>query len=314
MRHLESYTHFPFKGVRVGRSLFAQFILILIDRLVASGVTAYDDIIIELKDAYHKLFTVISQNQQDLTDQLSETLSVQNIRKQFAKVVDKVEVAVMFKFGKNSTEHKKFYPHGVTPYKEATLHDLQIKIELLESLCDAYVADLGAPLLAEVTAVKNDFIAERDSQLQMIGKVKSIIPNYAQKQEGMIVLTYKAMLTILLQNVNNPEVMLTFFEEHLIYPKNYVPYDLVIGPQKREKADITWKPTDTIILAHMEGKELFYFFAATPDEVAPATPSKLVPDEEVEIKCNTIPDSKKYLIFLNPNDVEGKVQIAVTKS
>jgi hypothetical protein len=176
------------------------------------------------------------------------------------------------------------------------------------------VADLGAPLLAEVTAIKNQYISERDNQLQYIGKVKSIIPHYEQKKEDMIELTYKAMLTILLQNVKHPEVMLTFFDEHLIYPKNFEPYELVLGPQKREIAKIKFNPVNTIMIAHIEGKELFYFFAATPNEAAPENPSKLIADEEVEINCNTIPVGKKYLIFLNPNDTEGKVQIAVTKS
>jgi hypothetical protein len=314
MRKLEGYAKYPFEGVRVGRSMFAQFILILINRLVATALAVYDPIILELKTLYNAMFGEISQNQQDKTDQMSETTIVKQIRKDFAKVVDKVEAAVMYKFGKKSTEHLKFYPHGVTPYKEAPLHDLQIKIEALEALCDEYVADLGAPLLAEVTAVKTAFVTERDSQLQLIGKVKSIIPNYAQKQKEMIELTYKAMLTILLQNYKHPEVMLTFFDEHLIYPKNFEPYDLTLGPQKRELADIKFTAINTLILAHIKGKDLYYFFAASPDEVSPATPSKLQIDEEIEIKCSTIPADKKYLIFLNPNDEEGQVQIAVTKS
>jgi hypothetical protein len=312
MRKLEGYAKYPFEGVRVGRSLFAQFVLILIDRLVATAQVVYDPIILELKNAYSLMFGAISQNQQDLTDQLSETGIVKQIRKDFAMVIDKVEAAVMYKFGKNSTEHKKFYPHGVTPFKTAPLHDLLIKIELLESLCTEYVADLGAPLLAEVTAIKNAFVAERDSQLQLIGKVKSIIPNYEEKKQGMIKLTYKAMLTILLQNVDNPEVMLTFFEEQLIYPKHFEPYDLVLGPQKREVADITFKPTDTIIMAHIKGNDLDYFFTATPDEVAPAVPSKLHIDEEIEIKCNTLPADKKFLVFINHHDIEAQVQIAIT--
>jgi len=312
MRKLEGYCKYPFEGVRVGRSLFAQFILILINRLIATALVVYDPIILELKTLYNSIFGVISQNQQDLSDQMSETGVVKQIRKNFAEVVDNVQSAVRFKFKKNSTEDKKFFPHGVSPYKKAPLSDFLIKIELLESLCSEYVSDLGAPLLAEVTAVKTEFIAERDSQLQFIGKVKSIIPNYAEKQEKMIKLTYKAMLTILLQNVDNPEVMLTFFEEHLIYPKNFVPYDLDLAPQARAVADIKWKNSSTIILAHIKGGVLLYFFAATPDEEAPENPSKLVIDEEIEIKAATIPSDKKYLIFLNQNDSEGGVQIAVT--
>jgi len=300
--------------VKVGRSLFAQFILILINRLVATGLAIYAPIILELKTLYNSMFGVIAQNEKDLADQMSETDAVKKIRKNFAEVVDKVQSAVRFKFKKNSTEDKKFFPHGVTPYKTAPLDKFLIKIELLESLTSDYVADLGAPLLAEVTAVKTDFIAERDSQLQFIGKVKSIIPNYAQKQEAMIKLTYKAMLTILLQNVDNPEVMLTFFEEHLIYPKKYTPYDLSLAPQSREVADIKYNSNDTIILAHIIGGDLLYFFGLTPDEDAPENPSKLLIDEEIEIKGDTIPADRKYLIFINPNDVEGKVQIAVIKT
>jgi len=312
MRRLEGYTKYPFEGVRVGRSLFAQFILILINRLIATALVVYNPIILELKTLYNSMFGAISQNQQDLADQVSETGAVKQIRKNFAEVVDKVQSAVRFKFKKNSTEDKKFFPHGVTPYKEAPLSNFLIKIELLEKYCTEYVADLGAPLLAEVTDVKTDFIAERDSQLQFIGKVKSIIPNYAEKQESMIKLTYKAMLTILLQNVDNPEVMLTFFDEHLIYPKNFVPYDLDLAPQSRAVADIKWKSTNTIILAHIEGGVLLYFFGVTPDEEAPENPSKLVLDQEIEIKGDTIPVDKKYLIFLNQNDTKGVVQIAVT--
>ncbi len=313
MRKLEGYTKYPFEGVRVGRSIFAQFILILIDRLVATGLAVYNPIILEIRTAYNLMFGVISQNMQDLSDQMSETGAVKQIRKNWGIVVDKVQTDVRYKFGKNSSEDKKFFPHGISPYKKAPLSDFLIKIELLEKYCTEYVADLGAPLLAEVTAIKTEFITERDSQLQLIGKVKSIIPNYAQKQDNMIKLTYKAMLTILLQNVDNPRVMLTFFDEQLIYPKNFEPYELDLAPQSREVADIKFKSNNTIILAHIMGGDFLYFFATTPNEEVPENPSKLVVDEEVEIKCSSMPADKKYLILLNRNDSEGKVQIAVTK-
>ena len=121
------------------------------------------------------------------------------------------------------------------------------------------------------------------------------------------------MLTILLQNVDNPRVMLTFFDEQLIYPKNFEPYELDLAPQSREVADIKFKSNNTIILAHIMGGDFLYFFATTPNEEVPENPSKLVVDEEVEIKCSSMPADKKYLILLNRNDSEGKVQIAVTK-
>jgi hypothetical protein len=127
----------------------------------------------------------------------------------------------------------------------------------------------------------------------------------------MIVLTYKAMLTILLENVNNPEVMLTFFNESIIWPKHHEVLDMVIPPQKKEAADIKFKENNTIIMAHVKGKELFYYFAETADAAPPEKPERLVPDEEVTIKCDTIPPVDKFLIIMNNNDEEAEVQIVV---
>jgi len=299
MRHLEGYTKYPFEGIEVGRSKFAEFILILINRLVASGVVAYATIIVELKDAYNNMFGEISQRMQDFTQQLAETKEIQNIRTRFNKFVDDLEVAVQFKFGKGSDEQEKFFPHGITVCKRAPLFNFLVTLENLKTLCDSYQGSIGTQFLTDITTLIDDFKQERDNQLQYIGKVKSIIPHYKEKKEAMIVLTYKAMLTILLENVNNPEVMLTFFDEALIWPKHHEVLDVVIAAHKRQAADIKFDETNTIIMANVKGKDLLYFFGETADALPPENPDKLATDEEVTIKCDTIPPIKKFLIFIN---------------
>jgi hypothetical protein len=319
MRKLEGYTKYPFEGVEVGRSKFAEFVLTTINRLIASGVAAYAQIIADITAAYNEMFGEISLHEQNFSNQMTETKAVKLIRKDFAAVVDKVESAVHFKYGKGSEQDNLFFPHGITPYKTAPLHDLQIKMEELTKFCEDHQGDLGAPLFDEVKAVRDAFIAERDKQLQMIGKVKSIIPNYQEKQDNMIVLLYDAMLLILRQNLRNPAAMLTFFDEQLIWIKRknnneseVEPYYMSLNSQERKVADISFSVDDTLILTHISGGELQYYFAATADEEPPATPEILVADEEVEIKCNTIgaPD-KKFLIIINPNDQEAQVQIVL---
>jgi hypothetical protein len=318
MRKLAGYSKIPFEGTPVGRTKFALFVLTLIDRLVGSGVAAYAAVILELKAQYALMFGEIEQNKENLNTQITETKAVKEIKKQFADLVDKVDGAVRFIFGKDTDQYEEFFPHGITPFKIATLPNTQIVMEEMIALCSKYSSDLGPDLKASAIASRDAFVAERDKQLQYIGIVKSIIPGYKDKKAKMMKLLYKAMLIILQENIDTPDAMTTFFDEALIWPKrkkkddteDAEPYSLTIDEGKTEVADISFDVDDTIVISLVEGESAQYYFAETEDEAPPATPENLVLDEEHEIQALSIgAPAKKFLKFINNGTVPATVEV-----
>ena len=319
MKKLNLYAENPFKGIRVARSRFALFVLILIQRLTQSGVAAYNTIIAETTALYNLVFGLISQRDIDLTEQMTETKAVKQIRALFKEKMDDIEAAVRFHFKKKSLVYNEFFQQGgITDYKTAPLSSIFIKMTLIVYLVDKYKTTLGQPLLDEITQIKDDFETERNTQLGLIGSVKSVIPDYAAKKELMITQLHKNVLVIMIENINNTAVMPTFFEEQLIRFKHHKKddendeaYTLHLGKDSREIADISYSVDDTLVLNNTGLVPLSYFFAESADEVAPEHPSILAVDEEIEIKAVVAgAPQKRFLIFLNPSTTEeGDVEI-----
>jgi hypothetical protein len=319
MRKLESYSEYPFEGVEVGRSLFALFVKTFLERLIAAANPVYAAIIAEIQAAFNIMFGEISKHHQDFTQQLSETKAVKLIRKDFGAKIDDLEDAVRFKFKKKSKVYEEIFPHGVTEYKRASLEDMLIYIEQAEILADKYKDALGTELRDAFTDLKAKFEAERDLQLETIGIVKSIIPTYEQKKENMIQLLYKAMLVILLENYTNPKVMLTFFNQQLIWPKNSgvtddngnKPYSLVIPKGSNKVAEISFTADDKFLFTKISGNLMLFYTAANPTDPPPANPMMLPDGDGLEVTGTTLgaPDMK-YLIFINKDTNEdGEVEI-----
>ena len=319
MKNLDLYAKNPFKGIRVARSRFALFVLTLIQRLTEAGVAAYSTIIAETTALYNQIFGLITQRELDLVQQMAETNAVKLIREAFKAKMDDIEAAVRFHYKRKSLIYDEFFKHGgISDFKTAPLYSIFVKMTSIVSLVDKYKSTLGQPLLDEITQIKNDFETERNTQLGLIGSVKSVIPNYEDKKALMITQLHKDVLVIMVENIEHTDVMPKFFDEQLIRFKhhnngeeNNTPYTLHLGTEAREVADISYSVDDTIVLNNTGLVALPYFFAESADEEAPEHPDILALDEEIEIKAVVAgAPQKRFLIFLNPSTTEeGYVEI-----
>lgn len=321
MKRLEGYSEYPFKGVEVGRTLFAQFVKIFIERLIAAANPVYAAIIGELQAAFSVMFGDITKHHQNMNLQISETLAVKEIIQRFRELIDDFESAVKLKFKKKSKEYLECFPHGITEYKRAALHDILIMMNQAEFLADKYKNDLGPTFLADFNDQRIKFESERDLQLETIGSVKGIIPDYEIQQENMIKLLYKGMLIILLENVDHPKVMLSFFDEQLIWPKHpsgeedggTQPYSIIIPKNSRKVADISFSVDDKFLITLISGNSISFYPAVKPDDPPPPVPTELPEDDGVEVTGILLgaPDMK-YIIFINNDPAEdGEVEVTL---
>ncbi len=321
MKHFSSFAVYPTKNIYVGRFTFAGFFYKHWQYLVAANNVAYAPIILETKNLYTSTFGEITQYNEDFGAQQAYTKQVGVVLKSFNAEIDIFYEAVVFKFHKNSVKYKECFPDGVLGYKHNHLDEYPAKIQQALDLADKYSADLGTDIKDAFTQIKTDFNNAATLQSTTHGHVKSIIPNYKAKKELIDKQILKNICTILIQNLDNPMVLTSFFDEYLIYPKKKKTttppddddgeYVLPVGMGKTVVADVSFSVDDTLIITNTGDASLQYYFAATADEEPPAEPFALAIDEEAEVKANTIgAPEKKFLIFINPSTTDnGEVEI-----
>ena len=260
----------------------------------------------------------LANYKKNLYAQMNLTKGVQAIKKQFATQIDYFEEGVVFKFHKNSTVYSEVFPHGITPYKEANLPETPIMLDLAIGLADKYKSDIGDTYLTELTKIKSAFEEEADAQGLAKVEVKNIIPNYKLKRHAIDVQLLKNICTIILQNLENPKVISSFFDEYLIFPKSKKkdhgkPVVLVLGPKSHVAADLVFEATDVLLVTNTGKIPIFYYFASTPNTPVPSKLNEIVADQELLIKVSDIPaPDNKYIIFVNADTTkDGEVEISI---
>lgn len=318
MKRSIHYAVYPTEGITVGRALFARYVKSHINSLIAAKNPAYDEIIAETNTIYDILFGTISEGELNKNDRISLTKNVKAIRHQFNIKIDGLEEVIEYKFHKNSPVYFEVFAHGVTPYKEATLADIVIKMELAERLAAKYEAEIGDTYSAGFTDVRTRFIAEIDAQGKAAGEVKNIVPDYEVKKQAMDKQLLKNICIIILQNLDNPTAVASFFDEHLIFPKrgkkeNGVTHTLALEPGGHKAADITFTAKDTLLFANTGLVSVHYFGSVAADSVIPASTIEILPGDQTTVTASGLgAPANKYVIFVNKDtSMKAEVQISL---
>jgi hypothetical protein len=307
MKHVLNYAAYPTQGINASRANFAQYVKGHINYLIAANQPAYGTITDETTALYEDMFGAVSAHEQFFNKRVSLTQNVQAIKKEFNTKIDELEEVFVFKFHKNSPVYNEVFPHGVTPYKNAALSETVIKMELAEQLAAKYKTTIGESYLTALQHVRERFVAETSAQGVAKGEVKNIIPDYKAKRLAADKQLLKNICTIIIHNIDNPAVVESFFDEHLIFPKNKKkeesdePYSLIVAPNTHIAANINFSVGDTLLLTNTGTVSLFYYGASAADAAIPASLSELLPDEEAEVTAAELgAPANKYLIFRPP--------------
>ena len=210
-----------------------------------------------------------------------------------------------FKFHRNSSIYLEIFPHGVTPYKTASLPETGIKMKLAETLATKYKETIGEEYSVGFNQAKESFDKEVKAQGLANGEIKNIIPNYKAKRHLIDKQLLKNVCVILMQNLDDPNVLETFFDEQLIFPKNKKkeetqPVVISVLPNSHIAANIVINAKSSYLLTNTGSISLYFYTAPNAAAPVPANLTELLRDEEKEISGAKLgaPDNK-YIIFVN---------------
>ena len=311
MNHVINYATYPTSGIKVGRDVYVDYIKRHINHLKAAGNAAYAQIISETEAIFNPMFDMISLREQNFNERVSLTQSVQTFKKQFNKLIDELEEVVVYKFHKNSAVYHEFFKDGITYYKKANLSEILLRMELAESLALKYKAEIGETYATGLKEVRLQLETEINSQQIAAGEVSNAIPGYELLRLAMDKQLLKNVCVILIENLDNPWVVSTFFDEYLIFPKvkkevDGQGYILDIPAAGKQVADISFSVDDSLLISNNGNGILYCYAAATADAAEPANMLEIQPADQIEISALSLgAPANKFLIFVNKDTTQA---------
>jgi hypothetical protein len=144
--------------------------------------------------------------------------------------------------------------------------------------------------------------------------LKEMLWNNLKKQ------LYINMLTIIINNPDNPKLMLSFFEDKIMRFRKHKDdgstadtYKMSIAAASSKVADISFSVDDTILIINNGDVPIFYYAAATADAAQPAQLSEIAVGDEAEVKATQLgAPANKFLILVNKDaSLEAEAEIAL---
>ncbi|NVN96164.1 MAG: hypothetical protein HXX18_12890 [Bacteroidetes bacterium] len=318
MGKIESFTVSPTENARVGRSSIAEFLYEHIQSMKATNKPEYTAIITESEKLYNEVFSDISQRKQNLSKQVNLTKDVNDVKDEYFDLIDAFDAALILKFKKNSKEQKEVFPKGLSIFKKATIETIKEDMELMEKQGQKFDTALGSAFAVGFKNVKLKYLDTFNKQKSTQTQVKSIIPDYKTKKKLIDKQILKNICTIILSNPDQPDVLLTLFNDKLITPHRKTKtnddnqlYLLKILAATHIAANFTFTSKDVLLITNNSSTvSIFYYAAATADAAVPATLHEILPDEEVEIAASTLGTGNKYIIFVN-KDTTADVEVEI---
>ena len=316
MQHASQYAAYMTEGILVGRSLYALFIRRHIKYLSAANNMAYAPRITETTTLCDVMFSDLSHYTQDLYDRAIQSKKVQAIKLDFNSSVDKLNAAILFKFEKKSLVYQEVFPHGVTPYKTATLDEILMMMDLAEKYANKYKTDIGPDILANLQKIHTDFVTELDAELVASGNVKSLPANYEALRLEMEQQLLKNIGTLLVENYKNPTVIASFFDEYLIFPSrkdSNSPKALIVGPLSHKAFKTPFSESNTLTIVSKAIFSMYYYAAPTLTAPVPATLTEITAKDTKQLTAASLgAPTNKYIIFVNKDStLDGEIDISI---
>jgi hypothetical protein len=257
---------------------------------------------------------------------MAYTSELETTADQFRGTVSKFEGLVKSVFGKSSPTYIMFFPFGLNEFHRASQAEIIPLMDKIISLSLTHQTELGNPAYRTLFMdYKTRYANAYSLQKQAAGTVtnskavKDVLWNELKKQ------LFKNMLTLVLNNLDNPTVMLTYFEPSLLrynHSKSATDtssdstdgtYTATIAPDTTFTAEIKFAATDTLLIINNGSIPVYYFGAATATQAAPANPTELAEGDEIEIAATELgAPANTFLRFLNSDKTEtAEIEIAL---
>lgn len=130
------------------------------------------------------------------------------IRQRRGRVVDA--------FGEESAEYREIFPGGLTYYTRATMETIKQRLDYAVEKFTKYQAQLGAPLVAEFTALRTQFAEAREEQVGDKGGVSQARGAVRTTRTALELQLTDNLLTLARQFKGQPEKAAEFFDQSLL--------------------------------------------------------------------------------------------------
>lgn len=226
MQNFDVFFKLHFDSVEISDDELNLYTAENIKRLAA--VPRFSAITASLLDAHTDYFGAITDEATNAAIQKGFTRTMENAREAFAKTAGRHEGAIRSKFGEGSPEYLRFFPTGLTEYREATMENIDQK---LTRLAKAFT-DLGSKLDPEVVAdftaasvagasprgVIPAFQTARAAQLSAKGANNASKTPSATTRAALELECQKALLTVALDSLDKAPAERT--ELRRLFPQN----------------------------------------------------------------------------------------------
>jgi len=315
MNKLSPFAENPFPSIKVSKARIQKFLYNHIQRMMAVANPHFAAIIASTLALWTTIFGDLADYDQNLLKQVGFTKKADKAMADFIAKVVGIESMVAYKLVKHSSDYIQIFPHGTSEYHNATKANILVLMKRVIDASHTFATQLGLTLEAEFIAIRNEYTSQTDDQIQEMELVDDLSPEFAAQKTAIFNQLYVNMITILLEYITMPRKMLTFFDETIV---NYIKHTdnthvLKIAPNSLAVADISFTIASVISIGSNYENDLGYFFAPTADTLPPLNPSLLEAFTHIEIPgTDTDSPTNKFLILINTNNTEGKVEISVT--
>jgi hypothetical protein len=318
----ENLAQNPLDGVMVSCSRKIQYTDITIERMKNNNLGGLLIPLIDETIAKRDAFAGnLSELKMKEAIRIGSTSELTGISHDFINDTVKFEGLVKSVYGKGSSVYLFFFPFGLEEFHKASQAQIPILFDRMIDFSLTYKTELNNITFHDkFVAQKDHFTHVYSIQKQAAGtvtnnaSVKEILWNELKKQ------LYKNMLTIVLHNIDNPKLMLSYFEPSLLRFRHHktddttnAAYKLMIPALTSKAAEISFSVDDTLLIINNGAKSIFYYGAATANEEAKTALVEIPAGEEAEVTAVSLgAPTNKFIIFVNKDaTAEGEVEIAL---
>lgn len=217
MINLENFFKNHFDSTRISDDNFNKFTSDHLERLSNNG--GYPALVAALTAAYGTWSGATLSEATNEAIKQGYTKAVNLAVDAIKKAISQQEGTVRGKYAKSSPAYQEFFPLGVTEYTTATLANIKEKLERFINAATAHVADLGAPFVAQFTALHNSFDSARNAQLGGKGAVSTHKSTSTTTRDTVETQLMVNVLNIALDHIGDPQGGLAFFDKSILESK-----------------------------------------------------------------------------------------------
>ena len=320
--NFENLANNPLDGVLVSINRRLRYTDINIERMTKNNPGGIYDILVEhtknCRNAY-----ALNQKEEESGEsiRIAYTAELQKSVEEFKDNMRKIEKYLSYKHGNTSLIYLELFAHGLSQYTKALLSEIAKLISKAHDFTLKYGTELSGEnfevlfkgnMLRFETAYKQQQQAQGDVTNRK--SLKEMLWYNLKKQ------LYINMLTIIINNPDNPKLMISYFEDKIMRFRKHKDdgstadtYKLSIAAASSKVADISFSVDDTILIINNGYVPIFYYAAATADAAQPAQLSEIAVGDEAEVKATQLgAPANKFLILVNKDaNLEAEAEIAL---